>query len=134
MLIGSFTYNIDEKGRLFVPAKFREEMGESFVILMDGDSGCLAGYTAATWERVKANVESMSRDVRLGMRDIFRYAIEVTPDKQGRITITPELRKLAGLEEKSEVVIIGAMTNIEIWSKAKLPEAGPFKIPENIGL
>lgn len=136
MLLGSFTYSIDEKGRVFVPAKLREDMGESFVLIYDGDSGCLAGYSAEKWERVRAKVEDMPREVRLSMRGVFLNAIEVTPDKQGRVVISPELREKAGLEEKTEVVIIGAMTNIEIWSKQRLAGKGELnsKIPGDIGL
>lgn len=134
MMVGSFEYVIDEKGRLFIPAKFREEIGESIVLFMDGAAGCLVGYSQQRMEKIRENIDASPRSVKTGMRNVFYYAMEAVPDKQGRITISPELRKLAGLDSKSEVIIIGSMSNIEIWSKSRIPDMGTGTLPDNIGL
>ena len=116
MLLGLFQYMVDEKGRVFVPAKFREDLGESFVVTI-GPDRCLAAYSKKEWallEEKISNLPSRGRDIQ---RMLYANAAEVEPDKQGRILLTPELRRYANLENKTDVVIVGASRRMEIWNK-----------------
>lgn len=116
MLIGDFSYMVDEKGRVFVPAKFREDLGESFVVTISPDR-CLAAYSKEEWalldEKI-SNLPSRGRDIQ---RMLYSNAAEVQPDKQGRIQLTAALRKYADLESKTDVMIVGASRRMEIWNK-----------------
>ena len=141
MLVGSFVNTIDDKGRVFVPAKFRDDLGASFVMLYDIRSGCIAGYPEAVWESAVAKMQQKPRSEREAFRVIMKYATTVEPDKQGRVILPPELRKLAGVDCKTEVIVIGEMNCIELWSKQRWDayeqaqlESGAFAIPEDIGL
>jgi len=117
LLIGDFSYMVDEKGRVFVPAKFREDLGESFVVTISPDR-CLAAYSKQEWalldEKI-SNLPSRGRDIQ---RMLYSNAAEVEPDKQGRIQLTAALRKYADLENKTDVLIVGASRRMEIWNKA----------------
>ena len=108
MLVGEYNYAIDAKGRLNFPARFREEMGERFVVTRWLD-GCLVAFSQSEFEQLAATFAAKgmtkSRDIQ---RFLFSAAEEVTPDKQGRILLPPVLRRHAGLEK--EVTIIGNRT------------------------
>lgn len=116
MLIGRYDYAIDDKGRLNFPAKFREDMGKSFVVTCWLD-GCLAAFPESEWDRVTSLLREKSM---VRARDVQRYlyasAVEATPDKQGRILIPQHLRKAASLEK--DVTIIGVGGRVEIWDTA----------------
>lgn len=116
MLIGRYDYTIDDKGRLNFPAKFRDDMGPSFVVTCWLD-GCLAAFPPAEWERVTNALREKSmvraRDVQ---RYLYALATEVSPDKQGRISIPQYLRKAASLDK--DVTIIGVGGRVEIWATA----------------
>ena len=114
MLIGRHDYAIDDKGRLNFPAKFRDDMGKSFVVTCWLD-GCLAAFPMVEWERVKSLLreKSMVRS-REVQRYLYASATEVSPDKQGRILIPQYLRDAASLDK--DVTIIGLDTHAEIWS------------------
>ena len=113
MLIGEYSYAIDEKGRLGFPPKFREEMGSSFIVTRWLDD-CLIAFSSSEWERVSAHLleKSMvkSRDVQ---RFLYSGATEAVPDKQGRILLPANLRRHAGLEK--DVAVIGVGNHAEIW-------------------
>ena len=115
MFSGTYTPKLDDKGRLFLPAKFRDEMKEGLVITR-GQEHALDIRTQADFDlfRVKVNFSSLT-DARLRAygRMLFALASEQVPDKQGRVTITPELRQYAGLER--DAVVIGIYDRIEIW-------------------
>ncbi len=116
MLLGEFTHTIDAKGRLFVPARYREELGEAFIIAKYEDN-CIAVYSRAVWDKFVEKLLSVSEAKALTTkRIIFASAQEVVPDQQGRILIGTKLRKYAGLEK--EVTIIGVSDHAEIWSTA----------------
>lgn len=135
LLIGKYTYTIDEKGRLFIPAKLREKMGESLMIITDGKLGCLAVYSEDIIVSLYNRLENESRETIISMSDVFMNANEVTPDKQGRITITPEQRKFAGLEEKSDVVIGGMGKFLLIGTPERMARlSGSSVIPDDLGL
>ena len=116
MLIGRYDYAIDDKGRLNFPAKFREDMGKSFVVTCWLD-GCLAAFPESEWDRVTSLLREKSM---VRARDVQRYlyasAVEAAPDKQGRILIPQHLRKAASLEK--DVTIIGVGGRVEIWDTA----------------
>ena len=113
MLVGEYNYAIDAKGRLNFPARFREEMGERFVVTRWLD-GCLVAFSQSEFEQLAATFAAKgmtkSRDIQ---RFLFSAAEEVAPDKQGRILLPPVLRRHAGLEK--EVTIIGNRNHAEIW-------------------
>lgn len=116
---GNYPHTLDAKNRLFIPAKFREELGDSFVLYSPKDQGCLYAYNLQAWEEICAEVIN-SGNVNM-QRYIFDDAISVEPDKQGRITIKAEFCKRAGL--KKEIVVAGAGKRIEIWDAHKRAEA-----------
>ncbi|MCR5357127.1 MAG: division/cell wall cluster transcriptional repressor MraZ [Lachnospiraceae bacterium] len=118
MFMGEYNHTIDAKGRLIVPAKFREELGEAFVIT-NGNDGCLNIYTEEAWETFLEKLKLLpnNRDKREIVRMFVAKANQVEVDKQGRILVPPALREHAGLEK--DVVLAGAIDKIEVWNKAK---------------
>ena len=114
MFQGNFVHNLDAKNRLFIPAKFREELGESFVVCPSPD-GCLFVYTEEHWADIakQISMKSVTREDRMRQRKALFGVATVSPDKQGRITLTPMLMQKAGLTK--EVMIFGMTTRIEIW-------------------
>ena len=112
-MIGQYQHNIDAKGRLFIPAKLREELGVTFYLAMGVDA-CLAIYPQAAWDRFREKFESLPMSQSKAMRPLFANAVKCEPDSQGRIVVTQKLRKYAGLEK--DVVIIGVNDRAEIWS------------------
>ena len=121
MLIGQFEHSLDAKGRINVPAKLREDLGDRFIITRGLDE-CVAIYSLEEWsvweEKLKAQPESKARHLK---RFFFAGASEVEPDKQGRILIPPMLRQYAHLEK--DVVVIGANDRAEIWDKDRWYES-----------
>ena len=120
MLIGEYSHTIDSKGRMIVPAKFRLELGERFIVTK-GFDGCLYGYSLEEWKSIEEKIKTLplitGKDARNFTRFFFSSAIECELDSQGRILITQNLRQHAELEK--DVVVIGVSTRIEIWSKQK---------------
>lgn len=120
MLTGEFQHNIDEKGRVFIPVRLRDDLGEHFIITR-GIDGCLYAYSDTEWKVLETYIRSLpmskSRNIK---RFFFSGANEVIPDKQGRIVIPPNLRQYAGLER--DVMIVGESTYVEIWDKKKWDE------------
>ena len=116
MFMGEYNHTIDAKGRLIVPAKYREELGETFVIT-NGNDGCLNIYTEEAWETFLGKLQLLpsNRDKREIIRAFVSQANPVELDKQGRILIPPALREHAGL--KKDVVLAGAIDKIEVWDK-----------------
>ena len=113
MFSGTYTPKLDDKGRLFLPAKFREEMREGLVITR-GQDRSLEVRTAADFDVFSARLQDSTDPRKRGYnRMLFALLSEQTPDKQGRITLTPELRTYAGLEK--DCVVIGVRNKLEIW-------------------
>lgn len=116
MLMGEYNYAVDEKGRLNFPAKFREEMGESFTVTRWLD-GCLVAFPQQAMERMVALIEEKSIvKSRQLKRVLYGNAVVVQPDKQGRILLPANLRAHANLQK--DVTIIGAGAYAEIWDTA----------------
>lgn len=117
--MGEFAHNIDRKGRLIMPAKFREELGAK-VIVNRGLDGCLYVYTMDQWAVVYqklSTLPSTNKDARNFQRMMLAKASECELDSQGRILIPATLVKLAALEK--ECVIVGVANHLEIWAKER---------------
>lgn len=117
MFMGEYHHNIDNKGRLIIPAKFREELGEEFVITRGLDQ-CLFGYSMNEWKMIEEKLKTLpltKKDARAFTRFFFSGATECELDKQGRVNISSPLLNYAKLEK--ECVILGVSNRIEIWSK-----------------
>jgi len=115
MLLGEYRHNVDVKGRVSVPSKFREDLGQSFVVTKGLDN-CLFMYSKAEWETFEEKLKQLpltNADARTFIRFFFAGATEVEVDKQGRINIPQVLRDYAGI--KKDVVIAGVATRAEIW-------------------
>jgi len=119
MFLGEFEHTIDDKGRLTIPAKFREPLVDGIVITRGLDK-CLWAYTRSEWEalaRQIAKMPSTNRPARNLARFMFSSAFDSNLDRQGRVLITQNLRDYAGITH--ETVIIGVMNRIEIWNPDK---------------
>lgn len=113
MFLGTHTPKLDDKGRLFLPAKFRDQMKEGLVITR-GQDRSLEMRTAADFEEFSDRLrDSTDPRRRAYNRMLFALLSEQVPDKQGRITLTPELRDYAGLER--DCVVIGVRNKLEVW-------------------
>ncbi|GAA6386920.1 MULTISPECIES: division/cell wall cluster transcriptional repressor MraZ [Eubacteriales] len=112
-MTGTYEHSIDAKGRLFIPAKLREELGVTFYLAMGVDE-CLAIYPQETWNRFTEKFASLPMSQSAAMRPLFANASKCELDSQGRIVIPQKLRKYAGLEK--DAVIIGVNDRAEIWS------------------
>ena len=119
MLIGEYEHSLDAKGRLIMPAKLRDDIGEKFIITK-GLDGCLFAFSLEEWKNFEQKLRSLpisNKDARAFSRFFFAGAIDCEIDKQGRFLITSNLREFAKLEK--EIVIVGMDSRIEIWSKEK---------------
>ncbi|MBE3568682.1 MAG: division/cell wall cluster transcriptional repressor MraZ [Bacillales bacterium] len=117
MFMGEYRHSIDAKGRLIIPAKFREDLGEAFVLTRGLDQ-CLFGYPLQEWSILEEKLKALpltKKDARSFTRFFFSGATECELDKQGRINIPSTLLQYAQLEK--ECVILGVSNRIEIWSK-----------------
>ena len=112
-MTGTYEHSIDATGRLFIPAKLREELGVTFYLAMGVDE-CLAIYPQETWNRFTEKFASLPMSQSAAMRPLFANASKCELDSQGRIVIPQKLRKYAGLEK--DAVIIGVNDRAEIWS------------------
>ena len=115
MLLGEYRHNVDVKGRVSVPSKFRDDLGQSFVVTKGLDN-CLFMYSKTEWETFEEILKQLpltNADARTFIRFFFAGATEVEVDKQGRINIPQVLRDYAGI--KKDVVIAGVATRAEIW-------------------
>jgi MraZ protein len=118
VFLGTYSPRLDEKGRVFLPAKFRDELAEGLVITK-GQERCLYVFSVAEFGRLTERLREAPLTAK-GARDygrvFFASAHDDTPDKQGRVTVPPPLREYAGLDR--DCVVIGANTRVEIWDAA----------------
>ena len=117
MFMGEYHHSIDEKGRLIIPSKVRNELGESFIVKR-GLENCLFIYSLVEWEKIVTKLKKLpftKKDARNFTRFFLSGATEVELDKQGRININSPLINYAGLEK--ECVVVGVNDRLEIWSK-----------------
>lgn len=119
LLTGEFNHSIDAKGRLIIPSKFRDILGEDFVITK-GMDGCLFLYPNNEWKIFEDKLRTLpltNKNARTFVRFFLGSAVDGGLDKQGRVLISSALRSFAGLEK--EVVLVGVLDRVEIWDKAK---------------
>ena len=117
MFMGEYQHSIDVKGRVFIPAKFREGLGESFIITKGLDN-CLFVYSLPEWRLLEKKLKELpftKADTRAFVRFFFAGATECELDKQGRILVPVSLRTYAKLER--DIVFIGVSSRVEIWNK-----------------
>ncbi len=117
---GSEQHALDHKGRLIVPARFRERLGPQFVLTIADPDPCLALYPTATWIEFCSRLEAVPRKnerYREYVRYLFAHTEEVSCDAQGRVVVPALLRAHAGIER--QVISIGLLTRIEIWAKER---------------
>lgn len=117
MFIGEYQHSLDNKGRIIIPSKFRDELGDVFIITKGLDN-CLFVYPKDEWNILENKLKLLpltSKDARAFVRFFFSGATECELDKQGRILIPINLREHCKLDK--EAVIIGVSTRVEIWSK-----------------
>ena len=122
MFMGEYSHTIDTKGRLIIPSKFREELGETFVVTK-GLDGCLFVFSDEEWKAFEIKLKSLpltNKNARQFARFFVAGATPRELDKQGRILLPATLREFAGLEK--DVVLTGMLNRIEIWSKEKWNE------------
>ena len=115
MFTGEYTHGVDSKNRIFVPARFREELGETFVVARDIRGEILKVYSLEGWQEYIAPIMNQERRLsEKAIRYLHRNALQVSPDSQGRILLTKELLAYAGIEK--DAVIVGCNSYVEIWS------------------
>jgi len=116
MFFGEFEHTIDSKGRLTIPAKFKDTLA-SGVVITRGLDNCLWAFTKSEWEKLAQKVAGISignEDARKLKRFFFSGAFESIPDRNGRVIIPQKLRDYAGIT--SDIIVAGAMDKIELWS------------------
>ena len=119
LLIGEYEHSLDAKGRMILPSKIREDIGEKFIITK-GLDGCLFGFSKQEWNNFEEKLKTLpltNKNARDFVRFFLSGAVEAEIDKQGRFLIAGNLREYAKLEK--DTVIIGVGTRIEIWDKEK---------------
>jgi len=117
MFLGEYQHSIDDKGRIIIPAKFREALGSDFIITRGLDN-CLFVYPRSEWTQLEQKIKSlpsMAANARAFSRLLFAGASECEWDKQGRVNVPSHLREYAKLEK--ECTVIGVSTRVEIWNK-----------------
>ena len=118
MFMGQYEHTIDAKGRTIIPAKYREGLGETFIITR-GLDGCLYLYPSDAWQEFADKLQSLPSTLqnRKTQRQFLSKAMEVSLDKQGRILVPALHREMADLEK--DVVFVGMMNRVELWDKAR---------------
>ncbi len=117
MLLGEYKHTIDSKGRIIIPSKFREKLGENFIVTR-GLDGCLFGYPAKEWEEVEEKLQKLpmaKRDARKFTRFFYSAATECKIDKQGRVNLPQKLIDFADIEKNC--YLVGVSNRFEIWSE-----------------
>ena len=115
-MTGTYEHSIDAKGRLFIPAKLREELGVTFYLAMGVDA-CLAIYPQSTWDRFTEKFSSLPMSQSKAMRPLFANAAKCELDSQGRILLPAALITESKIEK--ECVVVGVADHVEIWAKER---------------
>lgn len=132
MFMGEYNHTIDTKNRLIIPSKFREVLGDEFVVTK-GLDGCLFVYDNEAWAEFEEKLKGLpltNKEARTFVRFFLAGAASVEVDKQGRILVPSVLKDFAGLTK--DVVLVGVASRIEIWSKERWEEASSCEDMENI--
>jgi MraZ protein len=132
MFMGEYNHTIDAKGRLIIPSKFRETLGEEFVVTK-GLDGCLFVYPISEWQVFEEKLRTLpmtNKDARKFSRFFLAGAAMCELDKQGRILIPAVLREFAALEK--DVVLAGVLGRVEIWSKERWTDISEYDDMEDV--
>lgn len=129
-MTGEYRHTLDSKGRLFVPARLRDELGEVFYVTVSMEK-CLSAYSSESWDAFSGKVSSMPYVKRIKMRPLFSNAARCELDAQGRVLIPQKLRDYAGLEKS--VTVVGSNDHAEFWDASayeavSAEETSPEKI------
>ena len=129
-MTGEYQHSLDSKGRLFIPAKLRERLGNEFYVTISMDK-CLSVYSLESWQEFSDRVNAMSYVQQRKMRPLFVYASRSELDGQGRILLPQNLRSFAGLTKN--VTIVGCLNHAELWDSDAWRLVAEAEItPENI--
>lgn len=121
MFSGMSNHSIDAKGRIVLPAKFREELGDTFCLVQGFDNQCIQAMSIELYESICAKILELPANLSRALQYTFNGSAQnVTPNAQGRILIPQTLRQYAAIEE--EALVIGMNNRIEIWNKQKFDE------------
>lgn len=126
VFMGEYNHTVDAKGRVIIPAKFREALGDTFVVTK-GLDGCLFVFAMDEWSSFEEKLRTLpiaNKDARKFTRFFFAGAADVEPDKQGRVLIPNNLREFGGLTK--DVVLVGVSNRVEIWDKERYEESTEF--------
>jgi MraZ protein len=129
-MTGEYQHNLDAKGRLFIPAKLREDLGDVFFVTISMDR-CLSAYSGENWEIFSAKVNAMPYVKQRKMRPLFANAAKCELDAQGRVLLPQNLRDYAGLSKN--VTVVGSNNHAEFWDSDTWQTVREEEItPENI--
>ena len=129
-MTGIYQHTIDAKGRLFIPARLREELGDVFHVTISMEK-CLSAYSSESWDRFMEKIKAMPKAKQIKMRPLFSHAAKCELDGQGRILLTRELRDFAGL--KKSVAVVGSGECAEFWDSEEWARKDALETtPENI--
>lgn len=129
-MTGEFQHSLDSKGRIFIPAKLRDELGEVFYITISMDR-CLCVYSSKNWQGLSDKVSAMPYIKQRKMRPLFAYAARCELDSQGRALVPQNLRDFAGLVKN--VTVVGCNNHAELWDSESWAQVYAFETtPENI--
>ena len=132
MFMGEYNHSIDTKGRLIIPSRFREELGDEFVVTK-GLDGCLFVFPDHEWRAFEEKLRTLPLTNKIARKFARFFVAGATPcelDRQGRILLPQTLREFAGLEK--DVVLTGMLNRIEIWSTAKWAENSSYDDMDDI--
>lgn len=132
MFMGEYNHTIDAKNRLIIPSKFREALGEEFVVTK-GLDGCLFVYDNEAWAEFEGKLKGLpltNKEARTFVRFFLAGAANVEVDKQGRILVPSVLKEFAGINK--DVVLVGVASRIEIWSRERWEEESSYEDVESI--
>lgn len=129
-MTGEYQHNIDSKGRIFIPARLRDELGGVFYVTLSMEK-CLSAYSAESWKAFSDKVNAMPYIKQRKMRPLFAYAAKCEPDAQGRVLIPQNLRDYAGLTKN--VTVVGCNNHAELWDSEAWSAVNALETtPENI--
>lgn len=132
MFMGEYNHTIDTKNRLIIPSKFREALGDEFVVTK-GLDGCLFVYDNDAWAEFEEKLKGLpltNKEARTFVRFFLAGAANVEVDKQGRILIPSVLKEFAGINK--DVVLVGVASRIEIWSRERWEDVSSYEDMEDI--
>ena len=129
MLTGKYTHSLDSKNRIIIPSKLKEQLGETVTILRSSDR-CLTMYSEEEWANYAKKISELPKtELRTITRYLYSNSVEVQPDSQGRVMLTPEMLAFAGITKN--VITVGCGKYAEIWAQEVWDETGVDKEPEN---